>query len=322
MYRLKQKYLSLESKPETTVEEDITESIQKVDADDDVDDDIKNLLANLDSIEVMNDADVLNVLEESNSLPAEVPAPEKSKGLAAATSPLSQSGNKLLDGFLFGAGKQEASPVQQPNPIKKKMSPNAKTTLYMTAIAVIAGGALITAGIGSMQPHFHTSSAGPNANKNNRIPDGPNASRLHLSQAQNGSNAVIPPPNNINQELSKVFSQGNGVTISEISWEVSSTLASNEVFKNYLIVAGQAVKMALSKSLLSANSTTTNDQIKIQIILDLKGNVLKKDIIESSGSKEIDQIVLKTLNNTLSYTKLPEIKTDKKFIKTAIIINL
>ena len=150
------------------------------------------------------------------------------------------------------------------------------------------------------------------AKQTNQTPNPETKSKVHTTSE----------PKDINNVLANAFTQGNGITISNVSWEVSVSLASDPIFKNYLLVTGQAIKMALSKDLLLAKSNAVNNQIKVQLILNLKGDMVDKKIIQSSGSQEIDQLILQTLNNTFRYTKLPEIRTSKRFIKVTIIINL
>ena len=293
-------------------------------------DNMQDLLANIDSIEVLNSADIIGALNRANKTvdnkkiatqnEIEFDFSDENKVepekiiLDQNNDQDSKSGSKLSDSFIFASSEEssEDSEIILEKPEKK----NNKISIYIAA-AVLAGGVLTYAGVGFVQQNFMPKNPAFNQNpaQNDNIKD---ISALNKASLK-GQN---PKYKNINQELSKVFSQGNGITISAISWAVGSDLASDQIFKNYLIVTGQAIKTALSKDLLLAKSTSANNEIKVNIVVDLKGNVQKKEIVESSGSKEIDAIVLKSLNNTLNYTKLPQIKTDKKFIETTLIINL
>ncbi|MFH0702595.1 MAG: DUF1822 family protein [bacterium] len=128
---------------------------------------------------------------------------------------------------------------------------------------------------------------------------------------------------NINEVLANALvSQNKEVKISNISWEVGISLANNTIFKNYLMVTGRILKMSLAKNLLLATDNALNTQIKVYLIMDLQGNILQSNIKSSSGSKQIDEIILKTIKETFSYTKLPKIETTKKYIKTYLIISL
>lgn len=144
-----------------------------------------------------------------------------------------------------------------------------------------------------------------------------------VSPVEASSGAVKPKYKNINDVLANAFvSQGNEIKITNISWEISSSLASNDVFKNYLMVTGQALKMALGKNLLTAKDSAVNNQVKVAVILDLQGNIKDMRVKTGTGSDEVDGIILQTIKDTFSYTKLPAIQTKKQYIKTSVIINL
>ncbi|MDD3012201.1 MAG: TonB C-terminal domain-containing protein, partial [Candidatus Gastranaerophilales bacterium] len=128
---------------------------------------------------------------------------------------------------------------------------------------------------------------------------------------------------NINDDIERaLITQVGPVKISNISWEVSASLASDSIFKNYLMVTGQALKSALSRDLTMATERAKNNVVKVHVILDLQGNIQDSKIQISSGSKQVDDLVLQTLKNTLNYTKLPSIQTKKKQIKAGLIVNL
>ena len=156
-------------------------------------------------------------------------------------------------------------------------------------------------------------------NKGTNIPiiPGPNNPNLPpISQANNTETK------NINSVFNKAFMQGSSLSVSNVSWEVGVSLVNNPIFKNYLLVSGLAIKNDLSKQLENVHSFALNHQIKVQIILSLKGDVLRTVITKSSGTAEIDNAILQTVTTAFSYTKLPQITTNKKFIKTTLIINL
>ncbi|OGI21634.1 MAG: hypothetical protein A2287_08735 [Candidatus Melainabacteria bacterium RIFOXYA12_FULL_32_12] len=147
----------------------------------------------------------------------------------------------------------------------------------------------------------------------------------HLASitGQEYSAQVQPTTRNINDILANAFvSQGQQVKISNISWEIGLSLANDPILKNYLMVTGQIMKMALSRELLSATESITNNQIKVQVVMDLQGIVQESKIQTSSGSRQVDEIVLQTIKETFNYTKLPTIQTNKRKISAGIIINL
>ena len=157
----------------------------------------------------------------------------------------------------------------------------------------------------------------PAAQKVNKLPAKPKPVKPYVKKVNKTDSS------NLNDDIAKAIAYQSGpVKITNISWEVSASLASDPVFKNYLMVTGQALKSALATDLTLATDRVTNNVVKIQIILDLQGNIIDSTIQTSSGSGQVDKIVLRTLKNTLSYTKLPFIQTNKKLIKVGLIVNL
>jgi len=164
-----------------------------------------------------------------------------------------------------------------------------------------------------------TTNQAPDAHPKTKVKNDKNSK----DQPSTSKNDITSRPKNVNDVLTKAFMQdGDEIKISNISWEVGSSLANNSIFKNYLIVTGQTYKTALSKALLSAKERAKNDHIKVNLKLDLNGNIRETIIKESSGSKQIDEIILQTLKEILGYTKLPKIQTKKTYIKASIMINL
>ena len=135
--------------------------------------------------------------------------------------------------------------------------------------------------------------------------------------------ASQPASSNINDALTHAVSGGhNSVRISKLSWEVGASVANNGVLKKYLMQAGRALKLNLSDELLLTSGKPTNKVIKVQIKFKQTGDVDSLQIKSSSGSKQIDAIVLQTVKDTLTYTKLPIIHTNKPYINTILVINL
>ncbi len=148
-----------------------------------------------------------------------------------------------------------------------------------------------------------------------------------LAKTKNNS-TTIKKRKSIDNVLSSAFSGKSGkagnskIKISKVSWEIGASLAKDRSFKNYLVLTGNAFKTYLSDDLLWANDKATSDKVKLKIKLDLDGNLIKSKVLKSSGSKQIDQIILKSLNKTFNYTKLPKVNTNKEYINANIVINL
>ncbi len=149
---------------------------------------------------------------------------------------------------------------------------------------------------------------------NNSLPDLPPV---------NSAPVVQRPSSNMDEAISSAFFQtADAVKISRISWEVPSSLAADPKFQRYFNIAGQAIKDNLSKELLTINNVVTHNMVKLTLTIDSRGQVADSDVSFSSGSKEVDKLVQSSVSDTIKYTKIPEFRTDKKFIKTDLIIFL
>ncbi len=139
---------------------------------------------------------------------------------------------------------------------------------------------------------------------------------------------TIKKQKSINNVLSSAFTNGysksgnSKIKISKVAWEIGASLAKDRSLKNYLVLTGNAFKTYLSDDLLWANDRASSDKVKIKVKIDLDGNLKSSKVIKSSGSKQIDEIMLKSLNKTFNYMKLPKVNTNKEYINANIVINL
>ena len=99
--------------------------------------------------------------------------------------------------------------------------------------------------------------------------------------------------------------------VNKLVWDVPNTLSYNPKMQNYFRTAGKSIKLSLSADLLLANEYAYTNQVKVSLKLSKDGNILDSKIVSSSGSTQIDNIVLQSVKNTLSVVKPPssEIKT-------------
>ncbi len=93
--------------------------------------------------------------------------------------------------------------------------------------------------------------------------------------------------------------------VSKISWSVPDYVSYNDTFRNYLQTAGKSLKLSLSSDLLLATEYAYSNQIQVNIVLSREGTIQNSNIIQSSGSSQIDEIVLRTVNDTLKVVKAP-----------------
>ena len=98
------------------------------------------------------------------------------------------------------------------------------------------------------------------------------------------------------------------LSLKGISWELSEDEAKNPYLRNYLNDIGKNLKLSLINDFLAINDFVYNDKVRVNIILSRMGTYSKPKIVESSGTKVVDELILTTLNDTLNYIKLPKLK--------------
>lgn len=95
------------------------------------------------------------------------------------------------------------------------------------------------------------------------------------------------------------------ISVQKLVWDVPDYLSYSNKMKNYLMTAGKSIKLSLSADLLLATEYAYSNQVKVGLTLSNNGSVQNAKIINSSGSKEIDDIVLQSVKNTLDVVKPP-----------------
>ena len=93
--------------------------------------------------------------------------------------------------------------------------------------------------------------------------------------------------------------------VKKLSWSVPDYVSYNDEFRKYLQTAGKSLKLSLSSDLLLATEYAYSDQIQVNIVLSKEGTIQNANILQSSGSTQIDDIVLRTVNDTLKVVKAP-----------------
>ena len=110
--------------------------------------------------------------------------------------------------------------------------------------------------------------------------------------------------------------------VKSISWEVPDYLSYSDGVKKYLQIAGKSIRLRLSSDLLLATEPAYSNQIKVGLVISKTGAIENIQIIKSSGSDQINEIVLRTVKDTLNVVKPAsgEVPTDN--FKLGLIINI
>ena len=187
------------------------------------------------------------------------------------------------------------------------------------AILVILTGIIIFAASKFMNPEQNNNGneqfADPNI-QNNMGGDVPNFNPDNGNTAMNGNNDFNRPErNNFQNVQSAPQTQNNNdlkqipatafLSVSKLSWEVPDYIAQDSNFKQYFQSSGKSLKAALSSDLLLATDYTYSDQIRVSITFDRSGAFQQSKILLSSGSSQVDNIVLQSVNQTLKVLRAP-----------------
>lgn len=95
------------------------------------------------------------------------------------------------------------------------------------------------------------------------------------------------------------------VDVKKLTWEVPDYISYNANFKQYFQSVGKSLKLALTSDLLLATDYIYSSPVKISVTFTQDGTFKSSQIINSSGSTQIDSIVLQTVNQTLKGLKAP-----------------
>lgn len=146
---------------------------------------------------------------------------------------------------------------------------------------------------------------------------------LLSSNTPDVNNIEIPSSQTV-QELKNNTTQPKNtdayMSVSKLVWDVPDHLSKDTNFQNYLRTAGKSIKTSLTADLLLANEYAYSDFVKIGLKISKNGNLTESNIITSSGSKEIDNIVLQSVKDTLNVVKPANSKIDSPNFNLSIII--
>ena len=95
------------------------------------------------------------------------------------------------------------------------------------------------------------------------------------------------------------------VEIKEMKWLLPDYISRNVQFQQYFQSVGKSLKLSLTTDLLLASDYIYTDQMKVAVTFGKDGVFQASQVIVSSGSNQIDKIVLQTVNQTLKTLKAP-----------------
>ena len=119
---------------------------------------------------------------------------------------------------------------------------------------------------------------------------------------------------------SRPISATSYINVSKISWEVPDYVSYSPAFRQYFQSAGRSLKLALTSDLLLSTEYAYSNQVKVSVSFDRSGAFKESRIVQSSGSSQVDRIVLQTVNQTLSVLKSPASLRDDE--NTTVILKI
>ncbi len=115
-------------------------------------------------------------------------------------------------------------------------------------------------------------------------------------------------PRDLNKSMTNVFDENpSSVTVTKIAWEVPQYIASSELFKKYLQIAGKNLQINLKNDLMNATEFAYNDSVKVLVVVGKDNAVKKMEILSTSGSQQVDELVLQSIKATLKYINVPQL---------------
>ena len=171
--------------------------------------------------------------------------------------------------------------------------------------------------------NFNPDQQGQNQNPEPMVPESGNINPPQLSE-----NNLIQPQNpntaDANQAMTNAFAPGaSNVSLRGLNWLCTPQLFTDNQFKSYLQNLDNLLKLNVRKNILNATDNPQNYNISVKMAVDNNGNLLKTVISDSSGSEQIDNIVLQSINETFQGEKSPiltdsPLKSDKYYLKVII----
>jgi len=264
------------------------------------------------------------VLAENNSKNETIPASYSNVASSSFREAMDISDDDEIETLYSSpASAQSMNIPQMPQSIQNIQENNVDTKRLIVLASVIAGSLLVVSIVGFLM------FSNINKNKSEQFNEQVNkvdsldmgAGDMQTPSASDPGQEYIPPaptqnpdnlnvttttPKDMNKAMTNVFDENaSSVTVTKISWEVAKPVAQNPQIARYLQLAGKNIVINLKKNLLNATEFSYNDSAKVFIVLGKDNNIKTLKVVTSSGSEQIDEIVLQSIKETLTYINVP-----------------
>ena len=157
-----------------------------------------------------------------------------------------------------------------------------------------------------------------NINQNNNILESNVPQEVKTEQTQQVDKSKIQEMKN--DQINKPSNISANMNITKLVWDVPAALSSDKNMETYLKSTGKSIKLSLSTDLLLASEYAYTNLVKVNMTLNANGSIGGVKIASSSGSQEIDNIVLQSVNNTLKAMKPPRTALNGQAQQLTLII--
>lgn len=158
-------------------------------------------------------------------------------------------------------------------------------------------------------------------NNTNIMANAPEVIDVPQNQAEPTNINPQKPANAQASSAKPVNPEGAVISVKKLSWQLPDYLSYSQEMKKYLQTAGRSIKLTLTSDLLLATEYAYSNQVKVALKLSNDGTIKDSKIVQSSGSSEIDKIVLQTVKETLNVVKPAPGEVSTPDFNLGLIIN-
>lgn len=139
---------------------------------------------------------------------------------------------------------------------------------------------------------------------------------MNASLNQKGSMAAQSP-----QSFAKTPEPLATSSVKRIYWEVPQELTYNASIVNFLKTVGKTIKFSMQSDLLNTTELPYSNKMIVNVVIKKDGSIDSVTSTVSSGSKQIDNIVLQSVKAALKYVKAPTSEFKNDSYDFSLIIN-
>ncbi|MGN1125737.1 MAG: energy transducer TonB [Candidatus Gastranaerophilaceae bacterium] len=164
----------------------------------------------------------------------------------------------------------------------------------------------------------------PEDRENNNLLDGNNQSNTPVGEIpgeKGGPQTAEQMKESLEQATASVPEPLSSSSIKRLYWEIPEELTYNDSIVNYLKIIGKTMKLSMQSDLLNVTEMPYSPKMIVDIQINKNGDVSNINTTISSGSKQVDSIVLQSVKAALKYVKAPTAEFKQESYNFSLIIN-